>query len=90
MTSRVYVFTNKYNIQVILISEMSYNINDIEGRLLTVYDPDLIKDLVAELYNKQRWRLADFVNLNDKVRLLFYSLAIVYSLWVEERDVDPW
>ena len=90
MTSRVYVFTNKYNIQVILISEMSYNINDIEGRLLTVYDPDLIKDLVAELYNKQRWRLADFVNLNDKVRLLFYSLSIVYSLWVEERDVAPW
>ncbi|XP_041376535.1 integrator complex subunit 8-like [Gigantopelta aegis] len=46
--------------------EMSYNINDIEGRLLTVYDPDMIKDLVKELHSKQNWKLVDFVNLNDK------------------------
>lgn len=47
--------------------ESSYNMSDVEGQLLSVYDPRVIKDILTELYEHRRLNAAQILSLNDKV-----------------------
>ncbi|CAG5128876.1 unnamed protein product, partial [Candidula unifasciata] len=46
--------------------ESSYNVSDVEGQLLTVYDPRLIKDILLELYDNRGLNAMQIISLNDK------------------------
>ncbi|XP_059163560.1 integrator complex subunit 8-like [Physella acuta] len=46
--------------------ESSYNMSDVEGQLLSVYDPRVIKDILTELYEHRRLNAAQILSLNDK------------------------
>ena len=48
-------------------SESSYNMSDVEGQLLAVYEPNLIKDILTELYQHRGLTAAQIISLNEKV-----------------------
>lgn len=45
--------------------ESSYNMSDVEGQLLAVYDPKLIKDLLTELYENRGLNREQIISLNE-------------------------
>lgn len=49
--------------------ESSYNMSDIEGQLLAVYEPKMIKDILTELYENRRLNAAQIISLNDQWKI---------------------
>ena len=47
--------------------ESSYNMSDMEGQLLAVYDSKLIKDILTELYQHRGLSAMQIISLNEKV-----------------------
>lgn len=50
--------------------ESSYNVSDVEGQLLAVYDPKLIRDTLTELYENRGLNAVQIISLNDKVQCM--------------------
>jgi len=46
--------------------ESSYNMSDVEGQLLAVYEPKLIRDLLTELYQHRGLTAQQIISLNEK------------------------
>ncbi|XP_005107242.1 integrator complex subunit 8 [Aplysia californica] len=46
--------------------ESSYNMSDVEGQLLAVYDPKLIKDILTEMYQNRGLNAMQIISLNEK------------------------
>ncbi|XP_048254993.1 integrator complex subunit 8-like isoform X2 [Haliotis rufescens] len=46
--------------------EPTYNLSDLEGKLLTLYDPGLLRDVVSDLHGNRNWRFPQFLQFNDK------------------------
>ena len=44
--------------------------SDVEGQLLAVYEPNLIKDILTELYQHRGLTASQIISLNEKVRVL--------------------
>lgn len=47
--------------------ESSYNVSDVEGQLLTVYEPSIIRDLLTDLYENRGLHPSQIIALNERV-----------------------
>lgn len=47
--------------------ESSYNVSDVEGQLLAVYEPVVIHDLLTDLYENRGLHPSQIIALNDRV-----------------------
>ncbi|PVD21213.1 hypothetical protein C0Q70_19382 [Pomacea canaliculata] len=46
--------------------ESSYNVSDVEGQLLTVYEPSIIHDLLTDLYENRGLHPSQIIALNER------------------------
>ena len=57
--------------------------SDVEGQLLAVYDPKLIKDLLTELYENRGLNREQIISLNENVSLLKKKRIFFWCLQLE-------
>jgi hypothetical protein len=56
-----------YFYRVCVFAESSYNVSDVEGQLLAVYEPVVIRDLLTDLYENRGLHPSQIIALNDRV-----------------------
>jgi hypothetical protein len=56
-----------YFYSVCVFAESSYNVSDVEGQLLAVYEPVVIRDLLTDLYENRGLHPSQIIALNDRV-----------------------
>ncbi|XP_013078928.2 integrator complex subunit 8-like isoform X1 [Biomphalaria glabrata] len=68
--------------------ESSYNMSDIEGQLLAVYEPKLIKDILVELYENRRLNAMQIISLNDRWKVPKELKQILDSTMEKLKEFD--
>lgn len=67
-------------LHIVSYTESSYNVSDVEGQLLAVYEPSIIKDLLTDLYENRGFHPAQIIALNDKVGYRYLSRYIAQHI----------
>ena len=60
--------------------------SDVEGQLLAVYDPKLIKDLLTELYENRGLNREQIISLNENVSV-FNLLIHLYFMRIFDASL---